>query len=67
MANHRDPTAEAAVGAANREWKEMIRKAIVLRKTGWELTPEEERQFTGIYRRLLEDPEAELEKLLKGA
>ena len=65
MAVHSDPTANAAVGAVNREWRWMVRKAIALRKTNRELTPEEQRLFTGIYGRLLEANPEELEKLMK--
>jgi len=65
---HRDPTANAAIGAVNREWKQMIRKAIALKKTGRELTPEEKKHFTGIYALLLEENELTLEKMReKGA
>lgn len=68
MAVHSDPTANAAIGAVNREWKQMVRRALALRKTSRELTAEERRLFTGIYRRLLTEPEAELEKMReKGA
>ena len=65
MAIHSDPTAKAAVGAVNREWRWMVRKAIALRKKNQELTPEEQHLFTGIYGRLLEASPAELEKLMK--
>ena len=68
MSGYRDPTAEAAVGTVSREWRQMVRKAIALRKTARELTPEEQKLFTGIYRRLLSEPELELEKMKeKGA
>ena len=68
MSGYRDPTAEAAVGTVSREWRQMVRRAIALRKTARELTPEEQKLFTGIYRRLLSEPEPELEKMKeKGA
>ena len=68
MGIHSDPTANLAIGAINKEWRQMVRKAIALRRTSRELTPEEKRLFTGIYRRLLEESPAELEKLKeKGA
>ena len=68
MGIHSDPTANMAIGAINKEWRQMVRKAIALRRTSRELTPEEKRLFTGIYRRLLEESPAELEKLKeKGA
>ena len=66
MATHSDPTANAAVGSVGREWKRMIRKAISVQRTGRQLTPEEARSFTGIYRRLLEESPETLEKLLHG-
>lgn len=66
MATHSDPTANAAIGSVGREWKQMIRKAIALQRTGRQLTPEEKQRFTGIYRRLLEESPEGLEKLLHG-
>ncbi len=62
MANHSDPTANAAIGAVSREWKQMVKRAILLRKTGREPAPEERRSFTGIYRQLLDESLGELEK-----
>ena len=68
MGIHSDPTANAAIGAVSREWRQMVRKAIAVRRTCRELTPEEKQLFTGIYGRLLEESPAELEKLKeKGA
>ena len=68
MGIHSDPTANMAIGAVNKEWRQMVHKAIALRRTSRELTMEEKRLFTGIYRRLLEESPAELEKLKeKGA
>ena len=63
MGNHSDPTANAAVGAVNREWKRMVRRAVLLRRTSREPTPEELRQFTGIYGKLLRVPLDVLERL----
>ena len=63
MANHSDPTANAAIGEVNREWKRMIKHAISLRKANQELTPETRRMFTGIYKHLLSEPVSELEKM----
>ena len=60
--NHRDPTADRAIGAVNRDWRRMAALAVKIRRTPGALTPEAERAFTGIYRRLLTDP---LEELLK--
>ena len=63
MAVHRDPTANAAVGAVGREWKRLVRTAITLRKTNREPSEEERSLFTGIYGRLLTEPIETLEKL----
>ena len=60
--NHRDPTAERAIGAVNREWSRMVRMAVRIRRHSGCLAPEVEQEFTGIYRRLLTDP---LEELLR--
>ena len=60
--NHRDPTAERAIGAVNWEWSRMVALAIRIRQNPKYLTPEAEQEFTGIYRRLLTDP---LDELLK--
>ena len=66
MGTHSDPTANAAVGAVGREWKWMVRKAIAIRKTSRDLTPEERKLFTGIYAMLLTEPEHVREKMKKG-
>ena len=62
MVNYRnDPTANAAIGAIDRELRQKARQAERLRekKRRGELTPEEEREarrnFTGIFRHLLEE------------
>lgn len=61
MANYRnDPTANAAIGAIDRELRRKAAEAAKLRekKLRGELTREEEREarrrFTGIFRRLIE-------------
>ncbi len=66
MAVHSDPTANMAIGAVNREWKRMVRKAIALRKYNREPTPEERRMFTGIYQQLLSESLNELEESSRG-
>ena len=66
MDNHRDPTANAAVGAVNREWKRMVRLAISLRKANREPDADERRLFTGIYRQLLSASMVTLEKMKEG-
>ena len=56
MAIHSDPTANKAIGSVGREWKKMVRRAVSIRKTNREPTPEERCLFTGIYGRLLLEP-----------
>ena len=63
MAIHSDPTANAAIGAVSREWKQMVRMALVLRRTNREPSEKERSFFTGIYGRLLAEPVDVLEKL----
>lgn len=63
MPIHSDPTANAAVGAVGREWKRMVRMAIVLRRTNREPSDREKSLFTGIYSRLLTESIDVLEKL----
>ena len=63
MAIHSDPTANAAIGEVNREWKRMVKYAISLRNANRELTPEVRKMFTGIYEHLLTEPVNELEKM----
>ncbi len=60
--NRRDPTADRAIGSVNREWNRMVALAVKIRQNPRYLTPEVQREFTGIYRRLLTDP---LEELLR--
>lgn len=61
---HSDPTANRAIGLANKEWEQILCLAYRYRTD-----PQVERQilepetvFRGIYRRLLTDPIKELEK-----
>ena len=63
MAVHSDPTANMAIGSVNREWKQMLRKALSLRRTGREPTPEEKSMFAGIYSQLLTEPVDVLEQM----
>ena len=65
MAIHSDPTANAAIGAVGREWKRMVGRAIRLRQLNREPSPEERKEFTGIYSLLLTASEDELEKMRK--
>lgn len=61
---HKDNVANEAIGAADREWKEMARLAVRLRERNsnplW--AAEQEKKFTGIYRRLLDDPIDEVKR-----
>ena len=66
MGYHSDPTTNVAIGAAGREWKKMVTLAVRLRTNPRPLTTEEERLFTGIYRRLLTDTLEELLEELPG-
>ncbi len=65
MAIHSDPTANAAIGSVNREWKQMVKRAIKLQRTGKEPTSEEHQMFTGIYKQLLNESLNELERLIE--
>lgn len=62
MRDHKDHTAEIAIGAVDKEWREMVRLAIKIREGRcnpvW--ADEQEEKFTGIYKRLLTDPIEEL-------
>ena len=68
MRGYRDRTSDAAVGSVNREWKRMVELALKIRKrncnSDWAY--EQEKKFTGIFRRLLTDPVEELENELRG-
>lgn len=59
MRAYADQTQQQAVGSVNREWKQMARLALTLRQDP-HISPtwaaEQELKFTGIYKRLLEDP-----------
>ena len=67
MALYRDPTANTAIGAVGREWKQMVKLALFLRKTNREPSEKERIRFTGIYSRLLSEPIDVLERLEKGS
>ena len=64
MSKHRDQTMSAAVGAADREWKEMARIALIVRsgKCNPVWAEEQEKKFTGIFARLLTDPEEQVRR-----
>lgn len=53
-----DPTANQAIGAVCREWRQMrqlARQIQVSRDAAW--ADRQRERFTGIFRRLLDDPE----------
>ena len=61
MATHSDPTAARATGNIQKEWIDMVVLALRIRRSpdrDW--AEEQERRFTGIYRRFLTDSEEEL-------
>ena len=61
MAMHGDPTGNRATGSVQREWIGMAVLAIRIRRSedsAW--AAQQARRFTGIFRRLLTDPEAEV-------
>ena len=63
---HSDPTANIAIGAADREWFRMVKLAIRIKTRP---DPEKDfdllQDFTGIYRRLLDETAEDLEMILK--
>ena len=64
MYTHSDPTANRAIGAAEREWKRMTVLAYRYRTDPGtaERIGDSQRIFTGIFSRLLSEPLEELEK-----
>jgi hypothetical protein len=64
MYSHSDPTANRAIGSADREWLSMVRLAYRFRTDPRmaEKIPDPGRVFTGIFRRLLTDPLNELQQ-----
>ena len=67
MYPHSDPTADRAIGSAEREWKSMARLAYRYRtdsRAVKEIT-EPERVFTGIFSRLLTEPLDSLKKMFE--
>ena len=61
--DHADYVADEAIGRVNNEWKRMVKLALKIRNTACNPTwaAEQEKKFTGIYKRLLTDPILELE------
>jgi len=62
MKPYRDKTMSTAFSNVNGEWKYMVRLAIRIREGRYTPVVEQEyrKKFTGIYKRLLEDPMNEL-------
>ena len=61
---HSDKTFDEATGSVNKEWKRMAKLALTIREGRgnpiW--LEEQEKKFTGIFKRLLEDPIDEVRK-----
>ena len=61
---HRDPTFDNATGHVDKEWKQIAKLAVKVREL--QCDPEEveqqEKLFTGIFKRLLEDPIEEVKR-----
>ena len=59
-----DETPEIALGAVDREWRDMAKLAVIIREgrcnPRW--AAEHEKKFTGIFKRLLEDPIEEVKR-----
>jgi len=62
---HADPTANAAIGAADKEWFRLVKLAIRMKKDP-QLAgdPKVRERFRGIYRRLMEESPEELDLIL---
>lgn len=62
-----DNTAEMAIGFANKEWKQMVNLAIMIKERRCDpvWAEKQEAKFTGIYKRLLTDSVEELKYELR--
>lgn len=64
MRPYRNPTADKAIGSMNKEWGQMAKLALRIREGRgnpfW--VEENSKKFTGIYKRLLDDPIDEVRK-----
>ena len=58
MSAYKNRTMNNAFGNVNKEWKYMVRLAVRIREGRYSIKEEQEyrKLFTGIYKRLLEDP-----------
>ena len=59
-----DHTSERAIGSVNDEWRRMAKLALIVRQRNaspiW--LEQQEAKFTGIFKRLLEDPIEEVQR-----
>ena len=62
--DHKDPTQDNALGSVDKEWRQMAKLALVIRAGRCNPTWAEEKAktFTGIYKRLLDDPIDEVQR-----
>ena len=67
MRAYRNPVMDEAAGAVDREWRQMARLALQIREKRcspiW--AEQQEKKFTGIFKRLLEDPIEELKLITR--
>ena len=56
---HSDPTANTAMGAVNREWKQTVKLAIRMHNDQV-LSDREQHRFLGIFKQLLSEPSNKL-------
>ena len=61
---HKDPTYDNAIGSVDKEWRQMASLALNIRdgKCNPAWADEQSKKFTGIFKRLLEDPISEVKK-----
>lgn len=61
---YKDNTSDTAIDSVNKEWRDMAKLAVYIRegraKPSW--VEEQEKKFTGIFKRLLVDPIEEVMK-----
>ena len=62
--DHSDPTLDRALGSIDKEWKQMAKLALMIRgsKCNPAWAEEKSKTFTGIYKRLLDDPIEEVQR-----
>ena len=61
---YKDPTLDNAIGSVDKEWRQMASLAVTIRegKCNPSWAEEQSKRFTGIFRRLLNDPISEVRK-----